>query len=285
MILITGITGKTGGEVARQLSAADVPFRALVRNPEKAQALRPHGAELVMGDVGDPVALKRALAGVSKALLVMPNGEHQLELESAFTDAAVAAGLKHLVKLSSLESVPESRNPITRMHVASEAHIRASGLAWTMIRPTFFTQTFLAQAQRIRDRGEISMPVGKGTLAPTDLRDVAEIIVACLTQPGHEKQSYDLTGPELITMDEVAARFSQVLGKPVRFVDQPLDEFRARLRAMNLTPWRVEAVVMELTAIANGAIDHTTDTIRHLLGRPATPLAQFIADHRAVFAA
>lgn len=283
MILLTGVTGKTGGEVARQLGLAGLPFRALVRNPAKAEALRLPGAEVVVGDIADGAVLDRALDGIERALLVMPNGEDQLLLEKRFTDHAARSGVAHLVNLSSLESVPASTNPITRMHVASEQHIRESGMAWTMIRPTFFTQAFLVSAAAIRDHGRISMPAGRGTIAPTDLRDVGAVIVKALTEPGHANQSYDLTGPELLTFADIAARFSALLGRTIQYVDQPLPEFRARLASINLAPWRIDAVCKELESIAAGVIDHTTDTIARLLGRPPISLDQFIRDHRAVF--
>jgi uncharacterized protein YbjT (DUF2867 family) len=283
MILLTGVTGKTGGEVARQLTAAGVPFRALVRNPAKADALQAMYADLVIGDVADDAVLERALEGVERALLVMPNGEDQLLLEKRFTKYATRAGVQHLVKLSSLESVPKSTNPITRVHVASEQDIRESGMAWTMIRPTFFMQTFLGSAPAIREQRRISMPAGAGTIAPTDLRDVGAVIRRVLTEPGHENQSYDLTGPELLTLAEIAARFSAVLGREIRYVDQPMAEFSARLAALNLTPWRIAAVCKEFEAIAAGVIDHTTGMIARLLGRPPISLEQFIRDHLALF--
>jgi uncharacterized protein YbjT (DUF2867 family) len=283
MILLTGVTGKTGGEVARQLAAAGVPFRALIRNPAKADVLQAMHAELVIGDVADDAVLDEALRGVERALLVMPNGEEQLLLEKRFTDHAVRAGVQHLVKLSSLESVPESVNPIPRMHVASEQHIRDSGMAWTMIRPTFFMQAFLGSATAIREQRRITMPAGTGTIAPTDLRDVGAVIRRVLTEPGHENQSYDLTGPELLTLAEIAARFSAVLGREIRYVDQPMAEFRTRLSGLNLAPWRIDAVSKELEAIAAGVIDHTTGTIARLLGRPPISLEQFIRDHLALF--
>lgn len=283
MILLTGVTGKTGGEVARQLAAAGVPFRALIRNPAKADVIQAMTAELVIGDVADDAVLDEALHGVERALLVMPNGEHQLLLEKRFTDHAVRAGVRHLVKLSSLESVPESANPIPRMHVASEQHIRGSGMAWTMIRPTFFMQVFLGSATAIREQRRITMPAGTGTIAPTDLRDVGAVIRRVLTEPGHENQSYDLTGPELLTLAQVAARFSAVLGREISYVDQPMAEFRARLSGVGLAPWRVAAVCKEFEAIAAGVIDHTTGTIARLLGRPAIGLEQFIRDHLALF--
>jgi uncharacterized protein YbjT (DUF2867 family) len=283
MILITGSTGKTGGEVARQLGAASIPFRTVVRNPDKVKEIEALGAEVFVGDVADKAILEKALDGVEKAFLVLPNVEEQLILEKQFTDVAVAAGVKHLAYLSSLESVPESTNPITRNHVAAETHIRASGITWTMLRPTFFMQMFEGMAARIRDTDKIVMPAGNGTVSTTDLRDVGELVVQILTKPGHENKSYDLTGPELLTFTEIAAEFSSVLGRTIEYVDQPMEEFRAVLKKINMSDWRSDAVCKELEAISAGSIDHTTETLAELLGRPPTSLAQFIRDREALF--
>jgi uncharacterized protein YbjT (DUF2867 family) len=283
MILVTGATGKTGGEVARQLAAAGVPFRALIRNPDKAEELSALGAELVVGNIADQAFLARALSGIDKAFLVMPNNEEQLILEKQFTDAAAAAGVQHLVYLSSLESVPESKNPITQNHVAAENHIRESGMNWTIMRPTFFMQNFETYAPRIREARQIVMPVGNGTVSATDLRDVGEVIRDVLTRPGHENKSYDLTGPELLSFAEIAERFSKVLRAPVEFIDQPMGEFAELLQTLGLSEWRVDAVCKELEAIGAGVVDHTTDTVEEILGRPPISLEQYIIDHLSLF--
>ena len=283
MILITGATGKTGGEVARQLAAANVPFRALVRDPDKAVQIGALGAELVAGDIADAAFGADALSGVSKAFLVLPNNEEQLVLEKKFTDACVGAGVKHLVYLSSLESVPDSKNPITQNHVAAENYIRASGMDWTIMRPTFFMQNFETYAPRIKEAQQIVMPVGTGTVSATDLRDVGEVIREVLTKPGHDGKSYDLTGPELLTFTEIAERFSKVLGITVEFIDQPMEEFAELLRKIGLSEWRVDAVCKELEAIGAGVVDHTTDTIEAILGRPPISLEKYIGDHIDLF--
>ncbi len=283
MILITGGTGKTGGETARQLAAAGHAFRALVRDAGRAKELQALGAELVVGDIGDRQVLDEAFRGVERTLLIMPNGEQQQALECQFVDAAEAAGVKHIVYLSSIESVPENKNPITQMHVAVEKHIRKSAMDWTLIRPSFFMQIFLTQAPRVREHDQIVFPAGQGTIATTDLRDVGAVMVKALTESGHANQSYDISGPELLTLAECAERFSQVLGRKITYVDQPMAEFADRLRAIGIAEWRVLAVCKEFEGIASGLIDHTTETAEQLLGRPPCSLAQFIDDHRAAF--
>lgn len=283
MILVTGASGKTGTEVARRLSAAGTPFRVLVRSAEKGAPLAAMGAEVALGDLADEASARQALDGISKAVLIMPNGEQQQAMETRFTDLSVEAGVRQLVYLSSIESVPENKNPITQMHVAVENHICQSGIGWTMIRPSFFMQMFMSSAPAIRERGELVMPAGQGTVATTDLRDVAEVIELVLTADGHTGKSYDLTGPELLTLADCAARFTKVLGREVRHVDPPLEAFAERLRAVGLPEWRVNAVCKEFEAIQRGIIDHTTPTVAELLGRPPRSLEDFITDHIDLF--
>lgn len=283
MILITGATGKAGGELARQLTDADIPFSAIVRNPDKAEALRDMDADIVVGDLADGDFVSRALAGITRAVLIMPNVENQQAIEQQFVERAAAAGVEHIVYLSSIESVPGSTNPITSIHVATEDRIRESGIAWTMIRPAFFMQTFVASAARIKETGQIVLPLGDGTLSSTDLRDVAAVMVKALSEDGHGRQSYDLTGPELLTMHEIAERFTRILGRKYTYVDLPLDDFRKRLKGVGFSDWRIAAVSAELESIANGSLDHTTHTIEDLLGRPATSIDQFISDHAELF--
>lgn len=282
MILITGATGKAGGELARQLTDADVPFSAIVRNPEKAAELQDMEADVVFGDLEDREFLSRAMAGIETAVLVMPNVENQLEVEKQFIDVAAEAGVQHILYFSSLESVPGATNPITSIHVATEEHLRASGVAWTMIRPAFFMQTFVASAPRIKASGNIVLPLGSADICATDLRDVAAVMVKVLTEPGHEGKSYDLTGPELLTMEEIAARFTKVLGKEFKYIDLPLPAFKEALGKV-YNEWRVNAVAMELNSIANGSLDHTTDTVQELLGRAPNSIDKFIADHADLF--
>lgn len=283
MILITGATGKTGGELARQLTGADVPFSAIVRNRDKAGDLLDMDADVVYGDLSDREFLTAAMAGIEKAVLIMPNVENQLEVEKQFVDVAVECGVQHIVYQSSLESVPGSTNPITSIHVATEEYIKASGLAWTMIRPGFFMQTFAASAPRIKESGNIVLPLGNATLCATDLRDVAAIMVKVLTEAGHENKSYDITGPELITMEEIAARFSSVLGREYKYMDLPLEAFKGALQKAGFNEWRVDAVACELNSIANGSLDHTTDTVKELLGREACSIDNFVSDHAELF--
>lgn len=282
MILLTGVTGKTGGETARQLLARGVKFRAVVRNEAKAADLRAAGAELVAGDMADADTVRKALTGVARALLILPNGRNQEAMEKQFTDLARAAGLKHLVKMSSMEAVAHAETPIPRSHWAVEEYIRASGLPWTMIKPNFFMQNLVSSAASIKSQGKFSLPMGDGTTGMADIRDIAAVCVEVLTGQGHQGQSYEITGPELLTFHDVAERFTAVLGRKIEYVPMPMEQFRERMTNI-LEPWHLNAVCELFREIAEIGLDHTTDTFRRLMGREPISLRQFIQDHIALF--
>ena len=282
MILLTGVTGKTGGETAKQLLQRGARLRALVRDEAKAGGLKAAGVELVVGDVSDADTVRRALQGAEKAFLTLPNGQHQLEQEKQFTDLAVAAGVKHLVKMSSMESVAHAETPIPRAHWAVEEYIRASGLAWTLVKPNFFMQNLLSSAGSIKTQRKFSLPMGNGTTGMADIRDIAAVCVEVLTGKGHAGQSYEITGPDVLTFHEVADRFSAVLGENVEYVPMPMEQFRERMKNV-LEPWHLNAVCELFREIAEVGLDHTTDTFRKLLGREPRSVTQFIQDHLSLF--
>lgn len=282
MILLTGVTGKTGGETAKQLLAKGVKFRAVVRNEAKAADLKAAGVDLAVGDIADPAVVKRALQGVQAALLILPNGKTQQANEQQFTDLAKAAGVRHLIKMSSMEAVAHAKTPIPKAHWAVEEYIRASGVPWTMVKPNFFMQNLLASAASIKTNKKFSLPMGDGTTGMADIRDIASVCVEVLTGKGHTGKSYEITGPEVLTFHQVAERFSEVLGTKIEYVPMPMEQFRERMKNI-LEPWHLDAVSQLFREIAEIGLDHTTDTFRKLIGREPISLTRFIQDHRAAF--
>jgi uncharacterized protein YbjT (DUF2867 family) len=264
------------------LLAKGARCRVLVRNEAKAAELKAAGVELVVGDIADAGTLRRALEGVEKALLIMPNGRTQQASETQFTDLAVAAGLKHLVKMSSMEAVAHAKTPIPQAHWAVEEHIRTSGLPWTMIKPNFFMQNLLTSANSIRQQRRFSLPMGNGTTGMADVRDIGAVCAEVLTGKGHAGKSYEITGPEVLTFHDVAERFSEVLGEKVEYVPMPIEQFRERMKNV-LEPWHLNAVSELFREIDEIGLDHTTDTFRKLMGREPVSLRQFIRDNLALF--
>jgi uncharacterized protein YbjT (DUF2867 family) len=282
MILLTGITGNIGGATARALLAKGVKFRALVRDLDKAKAWADQGVELVKGDIEDAAAVKRALAGIDRALLVMPNGEHQEPAELAFTRTAKEAGLAWLIKLSSPEAVRGTKSPIPLAHIAAEDAIMASGMKWTFVRPSFYMQNFRGSVKSARASGKLSMPMGNGTVALTDNNDAGLFLAHILTDSNsaqHHSQCYDITGPDpVMTFHDVAKVIGEVIGQPVVYDDCDPKAFQEAIRPFHRNQWHSDAVARLFAEIANGATPgHKTDTFQKIMGRPGRSLKEYLS--------
>lgn len=284
MILLTGATGKCGSAALKELLKKGEALRILARDEAKAAALiGSGGAQVMAGDATKQADLDRALKGCDKVLMLLPNSQQQLELEKLFVDRAKAAGVRHVVKLSSMEATAETTLPIPAVHWASEEYLRASGLGWTMVKPNFFMQNLLGNAVTIKSMGKFFLPMSDGKTAMVDCRDVGAVIAKTLTSDGHAGKSYEITGPELLTFGEVAERFSSVLGRKIEYVDQPAAAYREFLAQFLTNPWHLNAVCELFGAIAAGGIGYKTETVKTLLGRAPISLEQFIRDHAAAF--
>jgi len=284
MILLTGATGKIGGAVANELIKKGVSLRALVRDADKAAALKEAGVELVVGDAGDRDAVARALDGVEKATLILPNSQEQQAMEMQFVDLAAEAGVKQLVKLSSFEALPGATNPIAALHYSVEQHIRASGMAWTMIRPSFFMQNLLASGFTIKSEGKFYLPMGDGVTVMIDCRDIGAAFAEVLLGSGHEGRSYEISGPERVTFYDVADQFSEVLGKKIEYVNQDPASYRERIGPFLTSEWHLDAVMRLFSEVADGVRPPAvTDTFSRLVGREPITFRQFVRDHIAVF--
>lgn len=286
MILITGATGRTGKHAALTLAERGIKVRALVRNIDKAAPLQAAGVELAVGDAADAASVRAALTGVDKIAVILPNGQQQLTLENQLTDLAVAAGVNHIVKVSSMESAAHAVNPVHKTHWDSEQHIRASGKAWTMVRPSFYLQNFLSNAATIKAQDKFFYPFGdKGGAVFTDARDVGYFIAHVLTTPGHENKSYDVTSHDRLSFHEAAAVISKELGRKIEYVPQDPAAYKAMLGKFVTNPWHLNAVCDIFAEIANGYLAHTTNTFKQVTGREPVGLAQFIREHAALFRA
>jgi uncharacterized protein YbjT (DUF2867 family) len=284
MILITGATGRVGGATLKHLTNRGMRVRILLRNPEKAAALASPGVEIVIGDLAQPRSLEAALKGITSALLVSPLEPHQVELQGNLIDAAQRAGRVHIVKISGLGTALDSAVRSGRWHAQTEKHIEDSGLPFTHLRPPFFMQNILRFAPTIRASGEFVGALHQGKVAMIDVDDIAAVAATVLTTPGHTGKAYLLTGPEALSYQDVAAKLSQVLGRPVAYKDLPQEVLRDRLRASGLPEWHVEVQVDFSTALGAGHASTITDTVEAVTGKPPKTLEQFIREHRKLFA-
>lgn len=278
-ILVTGATGNTGSLIAAQLRERGVDVRALVRNEGKAAALRDQGVEVVRGDLDDPSSLTDAVAGVDKIYLVTWNGPTAEQQRKNLVEVAKRSGMPHVVVGGALG--PPSR--ITDALAAANEYLKASGLPWTILQPTFFMQNVMAATATIA-HGQLYWDLGDGRVPAIDVRDIADCAVSVLTSDGHEGKSYDLTGPAAISFHDMAGALSHELGYDVSYIPVATQAAKEFLISLGFPEWIADGFG-ELMAgfAANWAADKTTPNVETLSGHPARSFAQFVRDYRGYF--
>jgi uncharacterized protein YbjT (DUF2867 family) len=284
MILVTGASGLVGGETVRQMSGRRIPVRALVRDPGRAAGLAAlPGVEVVTGDLGRPESLGPALEDVGRAVLISSSDPTMAEVQSSFIDSAAKAGVGHVVKLSGIIPGLDSPFRFARMHAEIEEHLAASGLAYTMLRAGEFMQAYFRQVPNIAGRHELRLPMAGQRTASIDVTDIAAVIAAVLTGTGHENQTYPITGPQALTMAEVAAILSEVTGTTIRYVDVPPDAARQAQLDSGMPPYLADGLAELFAERRAGKESAVSDLTPALLGRPATSFAEFAARNAGVF--
>ena len=282
MILVTGATGKVGQEVVRQLATAGVPARALVRDPIRASSIRIPGIEIVVGDLARPDTLSPAFAGVDRVFLLTPAAPDQVELQANALEAARRAGAQRIVKLS-VAGGPDAGTQIGRWHWATEKQIEASGLGFTFLRPTLYMQQMLSYAPSIAATGTFSAPMGAGEIAVVDTRDVASVAVTVLTEDGHDRRIYDLTGPEALSYDRMADAISDAIGKKVVYAHVPPEYTRKQMLADGLPHWLVDDMLVLAASFRDGYGAAVTSAVAEVAKHPPRSFRQFARDYAHVF--
>jgi uncharacterized protein YbjT (DUF2867 family) len=284
-VLVSGATGTTGSEVVRQLRAADIPVRVMTRRAESAERLSGQGVETFVADLADPSSLAAALEGVD-AVYVATSASPQLpEHEGNLARAAVEAGVAHLVKLSVIGCSPESPLEFGRLHSASEAEVKATGIGWTMVRPNGFMQNTLAWARQIAT-GTVHLPVVDARWSIVDVRDVASVAVAALLDPHtHAGAAYTATGPQASSPREQVAILSELLGRPVAVQEVTIQQAMESLVGAGLSEWSARRMGELFALYADGLAEAVSEDIERVTGRPAHAYRDFAADSREAFAA
>ncbi|WP_060887954.1 SDR family oxidoreductase [Streptomyces caniscabiei] len=271
--VVTGSTGRLGGRVARRLAERGIPQKLLARSPERAPRLT--GALAVPGDYADQDAVREALAGARTLFMVSASeSADRLARHKAFVDAAAEAGVRHLVYVSFYGAAPDATFTLARDHFHTEQHIRASGMAHTFLRDNFYAE-FVPDL--VGENGVIRGPAGSGRAAFVAQDDIAEAAAAVLSRPDdHAGVTYDLTGPESLSLDDAAVVLSEHLGRAVTYRRETVEEAYASRASYDAPGWQLDAWVSTYTAIASGELDGVSDAVPRLTGRPATPLADVV---------
>jgi NAD(P)H dehydrogenase (quinone) len=280
MILVLGATGSIGNHLVRGLREAGQPVRAFVRDRRRGEAL---GVPLAIGDLDDPVSVAAALVGVDRLLLnaggaVPAVGEQPMvSQQKQAIDAARAAGVSHVVKVSVWGAKPDGRLA-EGAHWEVERYLKASGLAWSILQPSGFMQNFVTGTGAFTDDGDLIGAYGGGRVSYVDCADIAACAHVLLTGAARDGETFIPTGPTALTHAEIAALLSAARGHTVNYVDLPPDEFAARLTAQGLPADFAADVAALFAEVAAGTLASTTTHVQDLTGRPPRSFADFLAD-------
>lgn len=286
MILVTGANGKIGRELVRILAPRAAPVRAMVRSRARACGVEGLGVPLVVGDFEKPASLPPVLAGVERLFLVSSTSPQVAELHGAAIEAAKAAGVHHVVRVSSLGAAPDAPTAMQRWHGEAEALLAASGIAYTHLRPAYFMQSTRIFAPATASRGTITVPAGDGRIGMIDLRDVAAVAAEILTGPDgecHHGAAYRLTGPETLSFADVALRLGAAIGRPVRYHDAPPQQAREGMVRGGVAEWLADALVEFYRHTAAGGFDLVTDDVRRVTGREPRSFDRFAREFATHF--
>ncbi len=273
-IAVTGVTGMLGGRVSRLLAAAGTPQRLICRDPSRAPRL--DRAVPARAAYGDGEAARRALRDIGTLFMVSAaESPHRIEEHRTFVDAAASAGVRHLVYTSFYGACPDATFTLARDHHATEEYIRQTGIGYTFLRDNLYAD-FLDEM--VGEDSALRGPAGDGRVSAVAQDDIADAAHAVLRDPAaHTGNTYDLTGPEALTLDEIAATITDVTGRKVTYHPETLDEAYESRAGYGAPDWQVAAWVSTYTAIAAGELDGVSDAIPQLTGHPATSLAQLLA--------
>jgi uncharacterized protein YbjT (DUF2867 family) len=307
MLAVTGATGEVGGRIAARLAKLGLAQRLIVRDPARAPHLP--GAEIALASsYGDSIAMGKALSGIKRLFLVSardrfgvahisakngvpPSPYDRLQQQLAAVDAAIAAGVKHIVYLSVLNAAPNATFILAHDHFHTEEHIRASGVPFTFLRASLYTDNV---PQSVSADNVIRAPAAEGRAAWVTRDDIADVAVAILGSTRHEGRTYDVTGPEALTMAETAERLSAAVGRKITYQAQTpqearttrstsrLEKYEAERKSRTghgLDDYEVDVFVTHFLQIAMGELADVSDTVPELTGHPAQSLEEYLRQH------
>lgn len=272
-LAVTGATGALGGSVARRLAERGLAQRLIVRNAERAPSLP--GADVAEASYEDGEALADALRGIETVFFV--SGHEAADRESVHrsaVDAFVAAGVRRVVYTSFLGASPEASFTFARTHHATEEMIRATGMDFVFLRPSFYLDYVADWADA---EGAIRGPAGDGRIAWLAREDLAEAAAVVLSTEGHDGRTYDLTGDELLTLDQTAARLTEATGTTYRFQNESVDQaYASRRQGYPGTPdWELDGWVGTYLAIARGEMAVASGAVEELTGHRPRDIADY----------
>jgi len=278
--LITGATGTVGSRVVELLLERGNRPRIFVRNPEKARAHYGDHVDIAVGDLSDTASLSSALQGVD-SLFLITSGPHIPKLDQEAANASNSAGVKHLVKLSSMDA--QQNIGTGAWHACGEASIRASGIPFTFVQTTGFMSNALAWAGSIKAEGVVRAPTGDGRIPFIHPADIAAVATEVLTTRKYLGESLPITGPRALSYAEMTEQIAAAIGKPLRFEAVSEEYERQKMTTGGAPAAIIDAHISIYRSIREGRMARVTDNVENVLHRKPLSFAQWVQENAAAF--
>jgi len=282
-ITVFGATGRIGSELLRLLSAEKMPVIAVTRNKNNAASLP--FVTWVEADMNNRESLQATMTDSKSVFLVSGANESLVTGQCNVIDAAAAQNVQHLVKLSSMTADPDSRLFIARAHGHIEEHLKGSGIAATILRPTGFMQNWLGGLlHTVKTQRKIFEATGAGKRAYIDLLDIAEVAFNVLLHPDkHTAHTYTLTGEEGVNYTQVAALLTTATGEQVAYIPITPEVAEQQMKDKGLPEWAIETFLAYAAEQRNGMAGIISSDVRDILKKPARTVAAFIEEYAPLF--
>jgi uncharacterized protein YbjT (DUF2867 family) len=274
LIGITGATGNVGSKVAQKLSEKNINQRLIVRDPERAPKI--DGAEVVQADdYRDTAGMTDALQGVEKLFFVSGHfSDDRLRDHKSVVDAAVAAGVKHIVYLSFLNAAADATFLAARDHFHTEEYIRAQGIDFTFLRSSWYAD--VAPGYFAAEDATLRGPAGDGRISYVSRADLVEVAAIVLSEAGHENKTYDLTGREALSLYELADLLTEFTRRGCTYYNETLAEAKESRAKYGASDEVVDIWISTYTAIAAGELATVSNNVERITGHPPMTLREFL---------
>ncbi len=280
MILVTGANGQLGSSTIEFLlkKNPETTIRGLVRSEEKGATLKAKGVDIAIGDYFDYDSLVIAMQGVNTLLLVSASsvtGRH--EQHENVIRAAKASGVKHIVYTSILKSFPDSKFTASTDHVKTEADIKASGIAYTIMGNTYYCDFLPMLLGNFKETGTIYYSAGNAKINFASRNNMAEANAVVLSNPtAHRNKVYDITASAAYTFKDIAAMLSDIVGQPVGYIDIPLEDLKKGMLQHGLPEDVAEMMASIAASMKAGEFDYADNTLENLIGHKPLDLKNFL---------
>lgn len=287
-ILVTGGTGNTGGHVIKNLLDKNIPVRALVRKiDDRSAALSALGVEIVEGDLTDLDSVSAAMKDIQSAFFVYTIREPGiLDATAYFAQAAFENQVEAIVNLSQFGANRNVKSHAAQNHWIAERIFDRAPVPVTHLRPTLFAEWFMYQAMIIKSESKYYLPFGDAKFAPIATEDIGRVAAAVLANPGsHAGQRYDLFGPKILGMAEIAEIFTEVLGRSISYVPIDTETFVGILKKfLNASPYFIQHVTSLGQDLKDGREAGMNNLVEELTGEKPLAMADYIHKNKVAFA-